>query len=176
MLDLEDISLRTRYIRSAANVWADQLSRRENEDDWMLGWKCFRQLEQRFGPNTVERFATANNTHLPRFNAQFHSPGTEGVDALARNWVDENNFVNTPWPLLGQVAQKLRDEGATATVVAPYWVTATWWTELQDLASEILVIPASRDLFLPGARGSSESVGPPSWDVAIFRVPGRPPT
>ena len=173
VLDMEDISLRTRYIRSAANVWADQLSRRENEDDWMLGWRYFRQLEQRFGPHTVERFATANNTHLPRFNARFYSPGTEGVDAMARSWENENNFVNPPWSLLGQVAQKLRNERAAATVVAPYWVTATWWTELQDLASEILVIPASQDLFLPGARGSSVSVGQPSWDVVIFRVPGR---
>ena len=139
----------------------------------MLGWRYFRQLEQRFGPHTVERFATANNTHLPRFNARFYSPGTEGVDAMARSSENENNFVNPPWSLLGQVAQKLRDEGATATVVAPYWVTATWWTELQNLASEILVIPASQDLFLPGARGSSVSVGQPSWDVAIFRVPGH---
>lgn len=173
LLDLADISLRTRYIRTAANVWADQLSRRENRDDWKLNDRHFRALDQRYGPHTVERFATANNTHLPRFNSEFHSPGSEGVDALARDWTGENNFLNPPWPLLDKVAQKLRTEGATATVLTPYWRGETWWAELQDLASEITFLKAEQDLFLPGLRGSSESVGPPRWDVAIFRVPGR---
>lgn len=92
---------------------------------------------------------------------------------MARSWRHENNYVNPPWSLLGQVAQKLREEGAAATVVTQYWITENWWTELQDLASEILLIPAAEDLFLPGARGASESVGPPSWDIAIFRLPGH---
>jgi hypothetical protein len=174
LLDLADISLRVRYIRSAANVWADNLSRRENSDDWMLGWKYFESLEDRYGPHTVERFATANNTHLPRFNSEFHSPGSEGVNAMSIDWSGENNLINPPWGMLDKVAQKLRVEGATATVISPYWVGATWWTELQDLASEIIRLPAAPDLFLPGLRGSSESVGPPGWDVAIFRIPGRP--
>jgi hypothetical protein len=174
LLDMADISLRVRYIRSAANVWADQLSRRENRDDWMLNWRYFNVLETRYGPHSVERFATANNTHLARFNSEFNSPGSEGVDAMAISWEHENNFINPPWSLLDKVAQKLREEGAQATVVAPYWVNETWFRELQDLASEITVWSAASDLFLPGWRGSSEVVGPPSWDVAIFRVPGRP--
>jgi hypothetical protein len=131
-------------------------------------------LETRYGPHSVERFATANNTHLARFNSEFNSPGSEGVDAMAISWEHENNFINPPWSLLDKVAQKLREEGAQATVVAPYWVNETWFRELQDLASEITVWSAASDLFLPGWRGSSEVVGPPSWDVAIFRVPGRP--
>jgi len=176
LLDLEDITLRTRYIRSAANVWADRLSRRENQDDWMLGWKYFEALETLYGPHTVERFATPNNTHLVRYNSEFHAPGSEGVNALAQSWLLENNFVNPPWFLLDKVAQKLREEGGTATVVAPYWPGETWWAPLQDMASEITRLQAAPDLFLPGRLGSSESVGPPGWDVAVFRVPGRPPT
>ena len=92
LLDLEDITLRTRYIRSAANVWADRLSRRENQDDWMLGWQYFNALEERFGPHTVERFATPNNTHFARFNSEFHAPGSEGVNTLAQSWLQENNL------------------------------------------------------------------------------------
>eukprot|EP00854_Cymbomonas_tetramitiformis_P013110 gene13110-biopygen13502 len=33
----------------------------------------------------------------------------------------ENNWVNPPWALLDEVAHKVREEGAAATVVAPYW-------------------------------------------------------
>ena len=57
---------------------AVQLSRRENCDDWMLDL-----LEAWYGPHRVERFASANNTHLARFNSEFNSPGSEGVDAMA---------------------------------------------------------------------------------------------
>ena len=173
LLDCNDIKLRARYIRSAANVWADSLSRRWNRDDWMLNPTYFDVLEQRFGPHTVERFATANNTHLARFNSEYASPGSEAVNAMVRSWLGENNYVNPPWHLLDQVAQKLRAEGAAATVVAPYWVEETWFHELQQLSNEMLLWPAASDLFLPGWRGSSEVVGPPSWSVVIFRVPGR---
>ena len=95
---------------------------------------------------------------------------------MALNWVGENNYINPPWHLLDKVAQKLRLEGASATVVAPYRLEETWFHELSDLAEEVVVLPAASDLFLPGWRGSSEQVGPPGWSVAIFRVPGRPPT
>ena len=124
----------------------------------------------------MERFATANNTHLPRFNPEFHSPGSEGVNAMTRHWAGENNFVNPPWGMLDKVAQKLRLEGAAATVVAPFWLSATWWKELQDLASEIIRWPASPGLFLPGLRGSAASVGPPGRAAAIVRPTRRPPT
>jgi hypothetical protein len=34
LLDSNDISIRPRYIRSAANIWADSLSRELDRDDW----------------------------------------------------------------------------------------------------------------------------------------------
>jgi len=131
LLDLADISLRTRYIRSAANVWADQLSRRENRDD--LSWRYFNMLEERYGPRSVERFASANNTHLARFNSEFNSPGSEGVDAMAVSSEHENNFINPPWSLLHKVARGW----STGYSGGPYWVGETWFRELQDLACEI---------------------------------------
>eukprot|EP00873_Tetraselmis_striata_P018116 jgi/Tetstr1/438380/TSEL_026946.t1 len=36
LLDIHDISIRPRYIQSAANVWADQLSRELDDSDWQL--------------------------------------------------------------------------------------------------------------------------------------------
>ncbi|KAK3233099.1 hypothetical protein CYMTET_56584 [Cymbomonas tetramitiformis] len=40
LLDLHDIELQARYIRSEANVWADNLSRCEDLDDWRLNRDC----------------------------------------------------------------------------------------------------------------------------------------
>jgi hypothetical protein len=36
LIDTDNISIRARYIRSAANVWADKLSRETHRDDWQL--------------------------------------------------------------------------------------------------------------------------------------------
>jgi hypothetical protein len=34
LIDTNNINIRARYIRSAANVWADKLSRETDRDDW----------------------------------------------------------------------------------------------------------------------------------------------
>jgi hypothetical protein len=36
LIDTDNINIRARYIRSAANVWADRLSRETDKDDWQL--------------------------------------------------------------------------------------------------------------------------------------------
>ena len=42
LLDTNDISIRPRYIRSAANIWADALSRELDTSDWKLNPKLFK--------------------------------------------------------------------------------------------------------------------------------------
>eukprot|EP00854_Cymbomonas_tetramitiformis_P034302 gene34302-biopygen24641 len=61
------------------------------------------------------------SAQLPRYYAAWKDPRCEGVDSLAYEWRGENNWVNPPWALLHEVAHKLREEGAAATVVALYW-------------------------------------------------------
>ncbi len=40
-------------------------------------------LDRAFGPLTVDRFATAANAVLPRFNTIFMEQGVDGTDAFA---------------------------------------------------------------------------------------------
>ena len=70
LLDTNDIHIRARYIRSAANVWADTLSRELDTEDWQLNPQIFEHLQRRWGPHTVDRFASMLNAQLPRFNAR----------------------------------------------------------------------------------------------------------
>ena len=177
LLDVNDIELRARYIRSAASLWADKLSRhRDGQGDWMFHPALFAELDASWGRHTVDRFATANNTQLARFNSLMAGPRAEAVDAMAQSdaaWRAEVNWCNPPWALLGRLAAKLRASGASATVVAPTWRSAPWYSELLHLCSEVRVEPARRDLFLccgdkaaarpwgrrPGASASSASRG-----------------
>jgi mRNA-degrading endonuclease HigB of HigAB toxin-antitoxin module len=176
LLDTNDITLRARYIRSAANVWADKLSRdRDGHGDWMLHPELFRQLDLEWGKHTVDRFATANNAQLARFNSLMAGPQCEAVDSMAQTdeaWRAEVNWCNPPWGLLARVAAKLRSSKAAATVVAPTWRSAPWYQDLLELCSEVRVEPARHDLFLPGDRGSRTAVGSPGWSITVFRIPG----
>ncbi|KAK3282899.1 hypothetical protein CYMTET_9388 [Cymbomonas tetramitiformis] len=149
LLDLHDIELQARYIRSEANVWADNLSRCEDLDDWRLNRDWFVWANKQWGPYTVDRFASEISAQLPRYYAAWKDPKCEGVDSLTYDWRGENNWVNPPWALLDEVAHKLREEGAAATVVAPYWPGQSWFRELEALATEV-VFWEDDDCFYPG--------------------------
>ena len=178
LLDTNDITIRPLYIRSADNI-ADVPSRMSDSSDWKLHPEEFALLNLRFGPHSVDRFATANNAHLQRYNSLMADPGSEALDAFAQSyqlWRDENNFCNPPWELLEQLARFLYDSGAAATVIAPYWPAQIWFQMLNDMCSEITILPDRQGMFLPGRLGSTVALGKPGWPVACFRVPLRLPS
>jgi hypothetical protein len=82
MLDTNNIHIRPRYIMSAANTWADKLSRHLDIDDWQLDPSVFHEMDTQLGPHTIDRFASALNTLLPRYNASWLDPSSEAVDPL----------------------------------------------------------------------------------------------
>ncbi len=170
LLDLHDIELQARYMRLEANVWADNLSRCEDLDDWRLNREWFVWANEQWGPFTVDRFASEISAQLPRYYAAWRDPRCEGVDSLAYDWRGENNWVNPPWALLDEVAHKLREEGAATTVVAPYWPGQSWFRELEALATEVVIMPRRRDLFTPSRLGGSELLGPSKWDAVMFYI------
>eukprot|EP00854_Cymbomonas_tetramitiformis_P009401 gene9400-biopygen9588 len=134
------IELQTHYICSEANVWADNLSRCEDLDDWRLNRRWFEWASEQWGPSPVDRFASEISAQLPCYYAAWRDPLCEGVDSLAYDGRGENNWVNPPWALLDEVAHKLRAEGAAATVVAPYWPAQSWFRELEALVTEALKV------------------------------------
>jgi hypothetical protein len=173
-LDTLDITLVPRYIRSADNWWADSLSRDLDRSDWRLDPAVFQMLHRDWGPFSVDRFATQQNTQLPRYNSAWLDPRSEGLDAFAQpNWRQEQNWCNPPWELLDRLAQHLRETGAAATVVAPFWPAQAWYQALQELASDTLHLPSRDGLFSPGRPLESDSIAPPKWSVVCFRILGR---
>lgn len=176
ILDVNDIHIRPRYIRSAANVWADKLSRELDYDDWKLNPRIFSYLNRIWGPYSIDRFASMENTQLPRYNARWRDPRCEDIDSMHLPddlWRKERNYCNPPWHLLDDLALKLRQSGAAATVIAPHWPGRRWYQQLLELATETIVFPPARDLFFPGMRGVRAAVGRPGWSVVAFRLPCR---
>eukprot|EP00873_Tetraselmis_striata_P001327 jgi/Tetstr1/421591/TSEL_012535.t1 len=164
LLDSHGIHLRARYFRSAANIWADRLiSRHLDSDDWQLDPLLFAELESRFGPHSIDRFASALNTLLPRYNAAWLDPTCKAVDSLHlpdADWRRENNWCNAPWPLLPDLVQKLQQSGAAATVVAPRWEGKAWHQALTEMAVEELTVAPRAGLFRPGRRDARAAWAP----------------
>ena len=110
IMDENDIAIRPRYYQSAANIWAYRLSRELDDTDWRLHPHLFRQLDKQC-KHTIDRFASGENTQLPRFNSRWLEPRAEAVDCLRlpdSQWRAENTF----WPSAVGPARRLGAEVA----------------------------------------------------------------
>ena len=173
-LDDASSTLEMTWLPSEENSTADSLSRMADRGDWRLQRRAFLQLDRDWGPHTVDRFATARNRQLPRYNSAWADPQTAGIDAFAQlDWKQQHNWCNPPWALLDRLAQHLDETGSSATVVAPFWPAQAWFQRLQAISTEWRRLPSAPGLFEPGRPVPQGSVRAPAWDLACFRVPGR---
>ena len=172
-----NIRLEPEWIPREDNVRADYLSRIVDLDDWMLNPKVFSQIDQIWGPHSVDRFANANNNQVNRFNSRYWNPGSEAVDCFTVNWSGENNW----WcPPVGIVLRLLRHAEAckcVGTLVVPEWPSAPFWPFLccgrtfSVFVTGIIYLPLMDDLFIPSKSGSILFNGTmPNTNVLALRI------
>ncbi len=82
LIDTYDIKIRTLYIRSVTNAWADNLSRVTDNSNWQLSLRKFKHFNKLWGPHTLDRFASYTNKQLPRYTAKWWDGSAEAVDSL----------------------------------------------------------------------------------------------
>ena len=87
----------------------------------------FRQLDELWGPFTVDCFAICYNRKVPKYFSRFWNPGTAGVDAFFQDWQHENCLVVPPVVLLSKVLIFMFRCNARGTLVLPYWPSAPFW-------------------------------------------------
>ena len=135
------------HIPGVLNSTADRLSRTPDTHNWMLHPVLFRLLERRFGPFSIDRFATNLNSQLPRFNSRFWEPNSEGINALAQDWSLENNYANPPWALIPRVLQKVVADQAECTIITPIFPAQPWFQTLQTLkVCEPIMLPVHKNV------------------------------
>lgn len=146
ILDLNHIDLQIEYIRSEDNTAADTLSRINPAEETRLSAMALDLIQRRWGPHSVDRFASPESAQLPRYNCAYPAPTSSGLNAFAQSWAGENNLAHPPIRLLGQLAQLLSESTCAATVVAPYWPAQSWFQHLYSIASDVLVLPSRESL------------------------------
>jgi hypothetical protein len=171
------ITLSVEWVPREENTLADELSKLLIPDDFSLSRKFFRQLEDRFGPHSIDLFSSNENNLCDRFYSLHWCRGSGGVQAFAYDWSGEVAWIHCPYRMVGRVWRKLQHDGVTATMLIPAWESATWWRLLvpdgvhfAEAVVDWVWLPRSDpDLFVPGT-APGRTIEPPDWPVMAVRI------
>jgi ribonuclease HI len=129
------IELVAKYRPGIANTKADALSRLEAAGDYSLKeqifWKGLENLKTETENEdklvTIDIFATARNTKLPRYISPEFDPLAVASDAFSVQWQGEKVYAHPPVILITQTLRRIEQERVEAVVVVPCWQSQPWW-------------------------------------------------
>ena len=122
-----NVSIEPEWIPRSENQVADFISHLQDLDDWQLNPSVFYSLQVRWGPCTIDRFASYYNTQLPRFNSRYYNPGSEAVDAFTCDWGSEMNWWCPPIYLIPRILRHAQNCQCRGILVVPHWPSAPFW-------------------------------------------------
>ena len=169
-----NMELSARYLAGKENVLADSLSRLNPKYEWQLHPLLFKCIDSRWGPHTIDRFATMSNTQINRYNSRFADPFSQGVDALAQtDWMHENNYCAPPFRLIARVLDTVQAQKATATILAPYWPAQPWFQRLRQMsiAPPLELTTGKRTIWT--MHPSPEPLRNRRWKLLAWRICGN---
>ena len=147
------------------NVRADRLSRwKKDHTDIRLKPAVFRQIDQRYGPHSVDLFATRDNALLNRFVSWRPDPSAIAVDAFMFPMTGENPYCFPPVSCIPRLLREVLRQQSTITLVAPDW-QAAWRPDL----NRMLIDPPLR---LPIDCMQSTGSILPNSNLTCFRISG----
>jgi hypothetical protein len=92
-------------------------------DNWEIDEEDFSYLCGRFGPFSVDLFATRGNAKCERFYSRSWEQGVLGVDAFAQNWDGECIYAAPPPPpvslVMGTIMEAAESKGLSDILIVP---------------------------------------------------------
>ena len=127
-----NILLSVEWVSRNDNNTADELSRVDDATDYTLDPKCFRYIDQLWGPHTVDRFASIKTKQLDRYCSRYRNPGCEASNAFTVSWSPDKNWIFPPTLLIPKVLRHMSAGHEYGALIAPQWPSAVWWPLLVD--------------------------------------------
>ena len=147
------------------NVRADRLSRwKHDHTDIRLSKAAFEIVDRRYGPHSVDLFATRDNRLLPRYVLWHPDPSAVAVDAFLFPLKGENPYCFPPVTCIPRLLREVLRQQVTVTLIAPDW-QAAWRPDLDQL----LLDPPLR---LPTDSIKSTGSTLPHSNLTCFRISG----
>ncbi len=127
------LSLRAVRVLGVLNLTAHFLSRQKlSLGEWMLNHQTVAQILDLFGKAEVDLFASQELSQCPLWFS-LSSPAPLGIDALAHPWLDRRLYAFSPVKLIPAVLCRVKESGVRLLLVAPFWPSQTWFSELIPL-------------------------------------------
>ena len=170
MLRARNIKICACWIAGEENFWADRVSRRENspEEQTLRQW-AFDRINARWGPMTIDCFATQTNTRLERFISGGPEVNSEGRDFFKQK-LDPNRellYAHTPAHLVQRTISKIVRERLSIILIVPLWTSRPWWPIiLERLADFPLILGKQTSLWQEG-RGEELHSPKPHFSIAV---------
>ncbi|KAI2664245.1 Transposon Ty3-G Gag-Pol polyprotein [Labeo rohita] len=115
------LSLRAVYLPGYLSLGADILSRQgPRPGEWMLPPEVVKQIWRMLGQAQVDLFAMRENTQCPLWYSLVH-PAPLGLDAMVHTWPRLRLYAFPPIALLLGVLERMRRDGVSLLLVAPFW-------------------------------------------------------
>ncbi len=167
------LSLRAVHVPGVLNLAADFLSRQKlKPGEWMLNRQTVSQIWDLFGKAEVDLFASQESSQCPLwFSLSF--PTTLGIDAFAHPWPNVSLYEFPPIKLIPAVLCRVKASGARLLLIAPFWPSQTWFSELTPhLYRPPWEIPIRRDL-LSQLQGKIWHPQPELWKLWVWPIQGQ---
>ncbi len=167
------LSLRAVHVPGVLNLAADFLSRQKlKPGEWMLNRQTVSQIWDLFGKAEVDLFASQESSQCPLwFSLSF--PTTLGIDAFAHPWPNVSLYAFPPIKLIPAVLCRVKVSGARLLLIAPFWPSQTWFSEITPLLYRPpWEIPIRRDL-LSQLQGKIWHPQPELWKLWVWPIQGQ---
>ena len=168
--------IRLQYLPGEQNVDADTASRwLVDRAEFRLRPALFQSLDQRWGPFTVDAFASRLNRQMTPFWSRYADPDAAARDAFLQSWSGHNLFLAPPFVLLAKVLMEVQRRQAFGTLVVPLWPTQSWWSSLMIMALDFEVLGLAFQVLHHPSRKTitSRDRRERSFPVVAFRLSGR---
>ncbi len=94
------------WVWSEENTLADELSNLLITDGFAVSRTHFQRMERRFGPHSIDLFASGANILCDRFYSLHWYTGSRGVNAFAYDQGGGSGWIHCPYRILGRVLEK----------------------------------------------------------------------
>lgn len=130
------------HIQGVKNVEADRLSRQKIPlyERALPSW-IFKELQQSWGPLTLDTFATRQNKKVRKYYSYLPDPEAIAIDAFQQRWPKTGSYCYPPWKLIPRVLELIKAQKLKQVVlVTPWWPSQFWYPmilQMRHLAAPV---------------------------------------
>ena len=135
------------WIPREQNQLADFYKRMNDTYNWSIDNGSFNIISNKYGPFSVDRFASNLNKKVNKFNSKYFCPGKSHVNAFTDDWNRDHNQLCPPISCVDSILRHLILRKATGVVLVPIWSSSYYWPliysdggQMVDFVKQYIVI------------------------------------